>query len=107
MVISGIDKKETSKLKIKAERNESRLQQMKKQKVNKCKSQTQACFDEANEQSTNSASSDVFHLKTYQSQTVQAKKWLLLVIGQESRIDQLLYWQLQSCMVLALYHQSI
>ena len=38
MVIGGNDKKEKSKLKRNAERNESTLQRMKKQKVNKCKS---------------------------------------------------------------------
>ena len=34
MVIRGIDKKKTFKLKKNAERNKSRLQRMKKQKVN-------------------------------------------------------------------------
>ena len=38
MAIGRIDKKETSKLKRKVERNKSTLQRMKKQKVNKCKS---------------------------------------------------------------------
>ena len=38
MVIGGIDKKETFKLNRKAERNEFKIQRMKKQKVNESKS---------------------------------------------------------------------
>ena len=60
MVIGGNDKKKTTKLKRKAERNESRLQRMKKQKINECKSQTQASFDGTNEECTNSASDDEY-----------------------------------------------
>ena len=49
-----------TKLKRKAEKSKSRLQQIKEQKINKCKSQIKASFDGANEESKNSASDDEY-----------------------------------------------
>ena len=87
-----------SKLKRKAERNASTLQRIKKQKVNKCKNQTKASFEEVNEKSTITGSTfddeciPIQNLRVHQSRTVQAEKLLFLcllllqlVIGLESR----------------------